>query len=109
MRAPSLGATRPRRGPQEWDSGPFGVMIARRPTGHKRPEGGLRTSTTPSPTPPNMLPRSLDELAIRLDRHTAGQVHDDIVLVRQARGVLPETVVVAICPRGKYRVPERIE
>ncbi len=37
------------------------------------------------------------------------QVQDDIRLVRQARGVLPEAMVLCLCPRGAYRVPEQAE
>jgi hypothetical protein len=32
-----------------------------------------------------------------------------IRLVRQARGVLPEALVLCLCQRGKYRVPEQAE
>ena len=36
-------------------------------------------------------------------------MQDGIRLVRQARGVLPEAVVLCLCPRGDYRVPGQAE
>jgi hypothetical protein len=37
------------------------------------------------------------------------QVQDDIRLVRQARGVLPDAFVLCLCPRGNYRVPQQAQ
>ncbi len=37
------------------------------------------------------------------------QIQDDIRLVRQVRGDLPEALVLCLCPRGDYRVPQQAE
>jgi predicted transposase YdaD len=51
----------------------------------------------------------LVEVATYPEKRVIGQVQDDIRLVRQARGVLPEALVLCLCPRGSYRVPEQGE
>jgi len=51
----------------------------------------------------------LVEVATYPEKRVVQQVRDDIRLVRQARGVLPEALVLCLCPRGKYRVPEQAE
>ena len=51
----------------------------------------------------------LVEVATYPEPRVVEQIQDDIRLVRQARGVLPEALVLCLCPRGSYRVPERAE
>jgi hypothetical protein len=51
----------------------------------------------------------LVEVATYPEKRVVTQVRDGIRLVRQARGVLPEAMVVCLCPRGRYRVPEQAE
>ena len=51
----------------------------------------------------------LVEIATYPEPRVVAQIQDDIRLVRQARGVLPEAVVLCLCPRGQYRVPEQAE
>src|SRR5262249_16205706 len=51
----------------------------------------------------------LVEVATYPEPRVVKQVQDDIRLVRQARGVLPDALVLCLCPRGKYRVPEQAE
>ncbi len=51
----------------------------------------------------------LVEVATYPEPRVVQQVCDDIRLVRQARGVLPEAVVLCLCPRGQYRVPEQAQ
>jgi hypothetical protein len=51
----------------------------------------------------------LVEVATYPEKRVVGQIQDDIRLVRQARGVLPEALVLCLCPRGGYRVPEQAE
>ena len=43
------------------------------------------------------------------EQRVVEQIQDGIRLVRQARGVLPEALVLCLCPRGNYRVPEQGE
>jgi hypothetical protein len=43
----------------------------------------------------------LVEVATYPEKRVVDQVQDDIRLVRQARGVLPEAVVLCLCPRGQ--------
>lgn len=50
----------------------------------------------------------LVEVATYPEKRVPGQVHDDVMLVRQARGVLPETVVIVLARRGTYRVPAEL-
>jgi predicted transposase YdaD len=49
----------------------------------------------------------LVEVATYPEKRVVEQIQDDIRLVRQARGVLPEALVLCLCPRGSYRVPEQ--
>ena len=49
----------------------------------------------------------LVEVATYPEKRVVQQVADDIRLVRQARGVLPEALVLCLCRRGAYRVPEQ--
>jgi hypothetical protein len=51
----------------------------------------------------------LVEVATYPEERVVAQVQDDIRLVRQARGLLPEALVLCLCPRGAYRVPDRSE
>src|SRR5205823_5273671 len=51
----------------------------------------------------------LVEVATYPEERVVQQVQDDIRLVRQARGVLPEALVLCLCQRGTYRVPQRAE
>jgi hypothetical protein len=51
----------------------------------------------------------LVEVATYPEPRVVRQVQDDVMLVRQARGVLPEALVLCLCPRGQYRVPEQGE
>lgn len=51
----------------------------------------------------------LVEVATYPEKRVVEQMQDGIRLVRQARGVLPEALVVCLCQRGTYRVPERAE
>ncbi len=48
----------------------------------------------------------LVEVATYPEERVVQQIQDDIRLVRQARGVLPEAVVLCLCPRGEDRVPQ---
>jgi hypothetical protein len=43
------------------------------------------------------------------EKRVVAQVQDDIRLVRQARGVLPEALVLCLAPYGKYGVPQQAE
>ncbi len=49
------------------------------------------------------------EVATYPEERVVQQIQDDIRLVRQARGVLPEAVVLCLCPRGTYQVPEQAQ
>src|SRR5271166_4764603 len=51
----------------------------------------------------------LVEVATYPEKRVVEQVQDDIRLVRQARGVLPEALVLCLCPRGSYRVPPQVQ
>jgi hypothetical protein len=51
----------------------------------------------------------LMEVATYPDKRVVEQVRDDIRLVRQARGVLPEALVLCLAQRGRYRVPRQAE
>jgi hypothetical protein len=51
----------------------------------------------------------LVEVATYPEERVVQQIRDDIRLVRQARGVLPEALVLCLCPRGSYRVPDHVE
>jgi hypothetical protein len=47
----------------------------------------------------------LIEVATYPEKRVVQQIQDDIRLVRQTQGVLPEALVLCLCPRGRYRVP----
>ena len=49
----------------------------------------------------------LVEVATYPEKRVVDQMCDNLRLVRQARGVLVDAVVLCLCPRGSYRVPER--
>jgi hypothetical protein len=51
----------------------------------------------------------LVEVATYPEKRVVKQMCDDIRLVRQARGGLPEALVLCLCLRGRYRVPEQAE
>src|SRR5258708_4922760 len=51
----------------------------------------------------------LIEVATYPEKRVVQQIQDGIRLVRQARGVLPEALVLCLCPRGRYRVPEQAQ
>src|SRR4051812_8154491 len=51
----------------------------------------------------------LVEVATYPEKRVVQQVCDDLRLVRQARGALVDAVVLCLCPRGAYRVPESAE
>jgi len=71
----------------------------------KLPDGLLEARFAGSVEPSLVLV----EVATYPEKRVVQQVADDIRLVRQARGVLPEALVLCLCPRGAYRVPERLE
>jgi hypothetical protein len=51
----------------------------------------------------------LVEVATYPEKRAVEQIQADIRLVREARGVLPEAVVLCLAQRGRYRVPEQAE
>jgi hypothetical protein len=51
----------------------------------------------------------LVEIATYPEKRVVEQVQDDIRLVRQVEGELPEALVLCLCPRGAYRVPSSVE
>jgi hypothetical protein len=51
----------------------------------------------------------LVEVATYPEKRVVQQVCDDLRLVRQARGVLVDAVVLCLCPRGAYHVPQTAE
>ncbi len=51
----------------------------------------------------------LVEVATYPEKRVVEQIQDDIRLVRQVRGVLPEALVLCLCPRGSYHIPEHTE
>jgi hypothetical protein len=51
----------------------------------------------------------LVEVATYPEPRVVTQVGDDLRLVRQARGMLVDAVVLCLCRRGKYQVPETVE
>src|SRR4051812_27270009 len=71
----------------------------------KLPDGLLEARFAGRPEPSLVLV----EVATYPEQRVVQQVQDDIRLVRQARGVLPEALVLCLCPRGSYRVPEQAE
>jgi predicted transposase YdaD len=71
----------------------------------KLPDGLLEARFAGSADPRLVLV----EVATYPEPRVVAQVQDDIRLVRQARGVLPDALVLCLCPRGQYRVPQRVE
>jgi hypothetical protein len=71
----------------------------------KLPDGLLEVRLAGSDTPHLVLV----EVATYPEERVVKQMQDGIRLVRQARGVLPEAVAICLCPRGSYRVPDRVE
>ncbi len=71
----------------------------------KLPDGLLEARFADSDEPKLVLV----EVATYPEKRVVEQVSDDIRLVRQARGVLADAVVLCLCPRGNYRVPESVE
>jgi hypothetical protein len=51
----------------------------------------------------------LVEVATYPEERVVRQIQDDLRLVRQARGALVDAVVLCLCPRGSYRVPESLQ
>jgi hypothetical protein len=51
----------------------------------------------------------LVEVAAYPEKRVVRQVCDDLRVVRQVRGVLVDALVLCLCPKGKYRVPETAE
>jgi hypothetical protein len=51
----------------------------------------------------------LVEVATYPEKRVVEQMCDGLRLVKQARGVLVDAVVLCLCPRGAYRVPETAE
>jgi hypothetical protein len=90
-----------------WVAGVRGVLSCRTTQGevvHPRqlPDGLLDVSVAGHPEPLLMLV----EVATYPEGRVAEQMCDDLRLVRQARGVLPDAVVLCLCPRGSSRIPE---
>jgi hypothetical protein len=71
----------------------------------KLPDGLLEARFADSAEPRLVLV----EVATCPESRVVKQVQDDIRLVRQARAVLPEALVLCLCPRGDYRVPQQAE
>jgi hypothetical protein len=71
----------------------------------KLPDGLLEARFAGSKEPSLVLV----EVATYPEPRVVRQIQDDIRLVRQARGVLPEALVLCLCPRGEYRVPRQAE
>src|SRR5271154_4082147 len=71
----------------------------------KLPDGLLEVRFASSADPGLVLV----EVATYPEPRVVEQIQDDIRLVRQARGVLPEALVLCLCPRGAYRVPQQAE
>jgi hypothetical protein len=67
---------------------------------------GLLEARLAGRTEPSLV---LVEVATYPEKRVVQQVQDDIRLVRQARGVLPEALVLCLCQRGQSRVPEQAE
>jgi predicted transposase YdaD len=51
----------------------------------------------------------LVEVATYPEKRVVKQIQGDIRLVREARGVLPEALILCLCPRGAYRVPQQVQ
>jgi hypothetical protein len=71
----------------------------------KLPDGLLEVRLARSAQPHLVLV----EVATYPEKRVVRQAQDDIRLVRQARGVLPEALVLCLCPRGRCRVPGQAE
>jgi hypothetical protein len=71
----------------------------------KLPDGLLEARLAGSAKPKLFLV----EVATYPEERVVHQIQDDIRLVRQARGVLPEALVLCLCQRGTYRVPDHVE
>jgi hypothetical protein len=69
------------------------------------PDGLLEARFADRPEPSLVLV----EVATYPEPRVVEQIRDDIRLVRQARGVLPEALVLCLCPRGSYRVPQQAQ
>jgi hypothetical protein len=69
------------------------------------PDGLLEVRFADRPEPSLVLV----EVATYPEQRVVDQVTDDIRLVRQAREVLPEALVLCLRQRGTYRVPQRTE
>jgi predicted transposase YdaD len=67
---------------------------------------GLLEARLPAKAEPSLY---LVEVTTYPEERVVQQVQDDIRLVRQARGVLADALVLCLCPRGTYRVPESVE
>src|SRR5687768_14837887 len=68
------------------------------------PDGLLEVTYAGRPEPSLVLV----EVATYPEKRVPRQVYDDIMLVRQSRGVLPETVVFVLRQRGRFHVPDRL-
>jgi hypothetical protein len=51
----------------------------------------------------------LIEISTYPDRRVEEQAIDDVAMVRLARGVVPEVVIICLAPKGDYRIPQRAE
>ena len=71
----------------------------------KLPDGLLEARFADSDEPKLVLV----EVATYPEERVVAQISDDLRLLRQARGVLADAVVICLCPRGTYRVPEAME
>ncbi len=87
---------------------------------------GLRGVTAcravqPEVVQPRQLPDGLLEVRVRgrrqpilllvefctyPEKRAVDQMMNDLMLVKQARGALPEGLALVLCPRGEYRIPE---
>jgi hypothetical protein len=68
----------------------------------KLPDGLLEVRLRQQSKPALMLV----EIATYPEKQVVEQMTDGLRLVRQVRGALPDGLVVVLCPKGKYRVPE---
>ncbi len=66
------------------------------------PDGLLEVRLRGRPEPVLLLV----EIATYPEKRVVEQMMDGLRLVRQTRGVLPDGLVLILCPRGKYQVPE---
>jgi hypothetical protein len=77
----------------------------RRQKGAKPPDGILEARFAGNDEPRLILV----EVATYPKPRVVDQMRDNLRLVRQARGVLADAVVLCLCQRGAYRVPESAE